>query len=110
MQKGHEIRFQSLASARRNVQDDFGFDFADAIGPKDWDFVCRMFQKRHLLSHKMGVIDEEYMQKANDPTAMAGRKVTIGRDGVQISLALVQKMGERLYDGILPKAAAPPTP
>lgn len=109
-QIGHEIRFQSLPGARRNVQDVFGFDFSDVVDAKEWDFICRMFQKRHLLSHKMGVIDDEYVQKANDPTAMAGRKVTIGQDEVQVSLALVQRMGERLYDGILPKAVAPSTP
>lgn len=107
-QKAHEIRFQSLAGARHNVQDAFGFDFADALDTKSWDFICRMFQKRHLLSHKMGVIDDEYVQKANDSTAIAGRKVAVSRDEVQACLALVQKMGDRLYDGILPKASAPP--
>jgi hypothetical protein len=66
-----------------------------------------MFQKRHLLSHKMGVIDDEYVQKANDPAATAGRKVVIGRDEVQASLALLQRMGDRLYDGILPKTIEP---
>ena len=71
------------------------------------DFICQMFQKRHLLSHKMGVIDDEYVQKANDPAATAGRKVVIGRDEVQASPALLQRMGDRLYDGILPKTIEP---
>jgi hypothetical protein len=108
-QKGHEIRFQSLPSARRNVQEVFGFDFADAVDTTEWDFICRMFQKRHLLSHKMGVIDDQYVQRAGDAAAIAGRKVALGRDEVQASLALTQKMGDRLYDGILPRASAGPT-
>jgi molybdenum-dependent DNA-binding transcriptional regulator ModE len=83
---------------------------AAAVDEKEWNFICRMFQKRHLLSHKMGVIDDEYVQKANAPTAIAGRKVVVGRDEVQASLALVQRIGDRLYGGILPKIAVPPAP
>ena len=83
---------------------------AAAVEEKEWNFICRMFQKRHLLSHKMGVIDDEYVQKANAPTAIAGRKVVVGRDEVQASLALVQRIGDRLYGGILPKIAVPPAP
>lgn len=108
-QQGHEIRFQSLAGARRNIVDVFGFDFADAITQQEWDFTCRMFQKRHLLSHKLGVIDDEYVQKANDLTAMPGRKIAISRDEVEASLALVRELGNRLYIGIFPKAVPPPT-
>jgi hypothetical protein len=53
--KSVEIRFQSLAAARRRVQDAFGFDFADGLSPDEWDVACRAFQKRHLLAHKVGV-------------------------------------------------------
>ncbi len=109
-QQGHETRFQSLAGARRNVQDVFDFDFADAATPQEWDFICRMFQKRHLLSHKMGVIDDEYVQKANDLTATAGRKIVVSRNEVKDSLTLVRKMGDRLYEGIFPKTVPPPPP
>jgi hypothetical protein len=109
-QQGHETRFQSLAGARRNVLDAFGFDFADVTTPQEWDFVCRMFQKRHLLSHRMGVIDHEYVQKANDPIAMIGRKIVVTRNEVETSLMLVRRMGNRLYEGIFPKTVPPLPP
>jgi hypothetical protein len=109
-QQGHETRFQSLAGARRNVLDVFGFDFADGTTPQEWDFVCRMFQKRHLLAHKMGVIDDEYVQKANDLNAVAGRKIVVSRNEVETSLTLVRKMGNRLYEGLFPQANHPVFP
>ena len=77
-QKAADIRFQNLPNARRKIQEKFGFDFADELGPGEWDCACRVFQKRHLLAHTMGVIDEEYVQKANDPGAIAGRKIRVG--------------------------------
>ena len=68
--KSADIRFQSLPSARREVQDTFGFDFADGLRPVEWECACRVFQKRHPLAHKMGVIDNEYLQKSNDAGAV----------------------------------------
>jgi hypothetical protein len=102
--KGEEIRFQSLPGARRKLQDKFGFDFADVLSAEQWNAVCRVFQKRHLLAHRMGVIDEDYVQKANDPGAVVGRKVRVAHDEVISAIALVDALGRRLFSGILPAA------
>jgi hypothetical protein len=63
------------------VLERFGFDFADALTTAQWEEICRVFQKRHLLSHRMGVIDDEYLQKANDSGAVPGRKIIEGGAG-----------------------------
>ena len=100
--KGAEIWFQSLSSARRRVQDSFGFDFADGLRPEQWEFICRIFQKRHLLAHKMGVIDDNYVKKANDSGAIAGRKIRVNHEEVTLSIEIVEALGRRLFDWILP--------
>jgi hypothetical protein len=101
-QMGGEIRFQNLPGARRNVQERFGFDLADGLTLEKWNDVCRVFQKRHLLAHKMGVIDDDYVQKASDPGAVTGRKVHISYEEVNSSIEIIEKLGRRLYAGILP--------
>jgi hypothetical protein len=101
-EKGHETRFQSLSGARRNIQDAFGFDFADKLSEADWKFISRMFQKRHLLSHKMGVIDEDYISKADDASAVVGRKVQVQPTEVRNAIAIVTQLGSRLHAGIFP--------
>src|SRR5580704_2669796 len=100
--KSADIHFQSISGARRKVQDTFGFDFADGLRPDEWECACRVFQKRNLLAHKMGVIDEEYLQKANDPGAVLGRRVRLTEGEVQSAITIVEKMGRRLFAGILP--------
>jgi hypothetical protein len=100
--KGLEVHFQNLPGGRRNVLEKFGFDFGDAITSEQWNFVCRVFQKRHLLAHKMGVIDDEYVQKANDAGAIAGRKAQVSRDEVIFSIGLVETLGRRLFAGLMP--------
>jgi hypothetical protein len=104
-----EIRFQNLPAARKKVQGAFGFDFADGLTPDEWTNACRAFQKRHLLSHKMGVIDEDYVKKANDPHAVVGRKVSLSRDEVTAAIELVRTLGKRLFDGVLAPAPLPPS-
>ena len=105
LQKAADIHFQNIVGARRRVQDKFGFDFADSLTVDEWDCACRVFQKRHLLAHKMGVIDEDYLQKTNDKSAMLGRKLSLSHGEVESAISIVEAMGRRLFAGVLP-----PTP
>lgn len=99
--KGIDIQFQNLAGARRRVQDSFQGNFADGLTPDEWNSVCRVFQKRHLLAHKMGVVDEDYLKKAIDPGAIIGRKVSVSSQEVTAAIAIVETLGKRLFDAVL---------
>jgi hypothetical protein len=101
LQKASDIRFQNISAARRKVQEIFGFDFADGLSADEWKAACRLFQKRHVLAHKMGVVDEEYLRKANDPKAVLGRKVRLSHDEVAAAIGIVERLGERLFRGTL---------
>ena len=50
----------------------------------------------------MGVIDEEYLQKANDTGAVLGRKVRLTEREVESAISIVEMMGRRLFAGVLP--------
>lgn len=102
LQRAADISFQDIAGARRRVQEAFGFDFADGLDREEWERACRVFQKRHLLAHKMGVIDDEYVQKANDPMALTGRKIRVSHDEVTSAISIVEALGRRLFSGVLP--------
>lgn len=95
-----EIRFQNLQAARRKVQERFGFDPSASVEATEWEAVCCAFQKRHLLAHKMGVVDEDYPEKVNDPRAVVGRKVTLTAEEVSSVIGIVERLGRCLYEGI----------
>ena len=99
--KAADIQFQNLTGARRRVLEAFALDFADVLAPNDWERACRVFQKRHLLAHKMGVVDEDYVKKANDPQAIVGRKISVSQDEVTATISLIEALGKRLFDGVL---------
>jgi hypothetical protein len=96
------VRFQNLIGARSRVKKLFGLDLMTFVPRQDWEFACLCFQKRHLLAHKMGVIDDDYVQATNDPAAVVGRKVQIGPEEVKRLIAVVRQLGEKLTIQLLP--------
>lgn len=95
-----DISFQNIFTARKRIKSLFGIDFASTINEIEWEAVIRCFQKRHLLAHKMGVIDEEYIEKAKDLKAILGRKIVISQDEVIELLRLLKIIGKDLYEKI----------
>jgi len=95
-QLAQDISFQNIQNARARVNDLFGFDLAAGLDTDKWDTVARCFQKRHLLAHKMGVIDEEYIKKAKDPGAIAGRKIYIQPEEVIELAGFLRTIGKNL--------------
>jgi len=98
-QKGIDIRFQNITAARRRVQEAFGFDFAADLDVESWTVIIRAFEKRHLLAHKMGVMDEDYIRKAADPGAVVGRRVRVSPDEVAHAIGIVEGLGQKLFTG-----------
>jgi len=92
--------FQNLASARDAVMQLFAFDLSTAVEAKDWEYALRCFQKRHVLAHKSGVIDEDYIRKTADPTAISGRKVVVVGDEVKTLVGIIKKLGTNFLAAI----------
>jgi hypothetical protein len=98
--KAAEIRFQNIANSRERVKEQFGLDFAGDVEPSDWQQVSRAFQKRHLLAHNMGVMDEAYVKATGDSPSQLGRKVSIAVLEVRKLLRHLQTMGGTLFSGL----------
>ncbi len=91
--RAKSVSFQNLPKAKTAVADLFGFDLASGLNPDEWAFVCQCFQKRHLLAHRMGVVDQQYVDITGDTSAAVGRKVPIDSDQVRSLLAWLEQIG-----------------
>lgn len=87
------ISFQNLAGAQKSVLALFGIDLTAALNAADWTFACRCFQKRHLLAHKMGIVDDAYIKVTGDSIATVGRKVSIPPQDVIALLTAIRTLG-----------------
>jgi len=96
-EKAAEIRFQNIGAARDRVREQFSVDFAAATAPADWTHVNRAFQKRHLLAHKMGVVDADYLSATGDSPSLLGRKVSILAPEVRELSGRLLELGRELF-------------
>ena len=94
--KATAITFQNLAGAQKNVLALFGVDIMAALSSTDWTFACRCFQKRHLLAHKMGIVDDAYIKATSDPHARVGHKVSIRTEEVVTLIDHIRSLGLHL--------------
>jgi len=102
--KAAEVRFQNIVNARRIVVDQFGVDFSAVVNASNWSNVSKAFQKRHLLAHKMGVVDNDYLNATGDPQTLLGRKVSVTSDEVRYLVHQLQLLGAELFHNLEAKS------
>ncbi|MFC1758796.1 hypothetical protein ACFL2H_08515 [Planctomycetota bacterium] len=98
--KATSMSFQNLVIANEKVEKQFGFCLTDGLDATQWATANSCFQKRHLLAHKMGVVDQKYLDSTGDRKAQCGRKVPICIDEVRGLLALVETLGQFLSNAL----------
>lgn len=94
--KAKGISFQNLTGAQKNVHQLFGIDLAAGLSASEWVIVHTAFQKRHLVAHKMGIVDEPYLRATSDANAIIGRKVKLDATQIREALELILKLGAYL--------------
>jgi len=98
--KVHKISFQNLDVAKENMNTYFDFDITEGVTSEEWNYAVICFQKRHLLTHKMGVIDDDYVRRSGDRSAEVGHKVTITPDDVMALLPVVERLAEFIIESM----------
>ena len=102
-----KMSFQNLEGAKSNVLDAFGIDLSAGVEPDEWRVAGAGFQKRHLVAHKTGVVDPDYITKTGDTRAVVGRKIGIGADEVRQLASIISKLALRLSDDLQELGTSP---
>ncbi len=70
--------------------------YEDLLTPAEMTDLSRLFQQRHLLAHREGIVDQDYIIRSGDTTYIVGQRLVI-RDGAVTRLAeLVTKLTEEM--------------
>lgn len=94
--KATKISFQNLEVAKEKLQSLFGLDLGAMVDSATWVKLVRAFQMRHVVAHKMGVIDADYISKSGDPNAIAGRKIELNPAAVNEVIDLTMDLSRKL--------------
>lgn len=96
--RAEKISFQNLEGTKQNMSAIFTIDLPAALIGNEWKIAVQGFQKRHLLSHTMGVVDEDYIRKTGDTHAIVGRKVAIDIDEVRELVRILGKLAQTISE------------
>ena len=94
--KAKDISFQNLAGAHKKFRQLFGIDISAGLSSSEWPFLNTAFQRRHVIAHKMGVVDNSYIQATGDASAVVNRKLKLDPDEIREALGLIVKLGTYL--------------
>jgi len=96
---------QNLVGLNSRVSKMFGVDLASSFTAEEWHLLVQGFQKRHLIAHRMGVVDQAYINASGDLRAVVGRKVELDSAEVAVVLQLVRRLGQHVQDALEAKRA-----
>ena len=68
-----------------------GFD--SWLSTEDLKKLTVVYQKRHLLAHNEGIVDDKYIQKSGDATYKAGQRIVIIDRDIKLLLGALEKLG-----------------
>jgi hypothetical protein len=88
--------FQSLQKGSDLWHTAFGKGYGAHLTASELAGLQRYFQQRHLLAHREGLIDEEYIARSGDTTYRPGQRLVVRETGVKKCLFLVEKLAGNL--------------
>lgn len=97
------ISCQNLESLKSRVSKLFGIDLTSPFTIEEWRLLVQGFQKRHIIAHRMGVVDQAYINTSGDLRAEVGRKVDLDSEEVMVVLLLVRRLGQHAQDALRTK-------
>lgn len=63
------------------------------VSEEEVEFMNLMFQRRHILEHNGGIIDEAYLNKTNDPNYNVGQRYVIKKADIYNLTSIIDKIG-----------------
>jgi uncharacterized Zn finger protein (UPF0148 family) len=88
--------FQNLGESSKLWKDAAGKGYEDILGADEMVELSLFFQQRHLLAHREGIVDQEYIDKANDRVYSVGQRLVIKEASVLRLAQLVEKLAAHL--------------
>lgn len=90
--------FQRLEDGSNLWKGVFNEGYGDWLTATEFARMNTLFQRRHLLSHREGLVDEKYLQRANDSTYKLGQRIVVKENDVNELLKLIRKVVAKIRE------------
>jgi hypothetical protein len=89
--------FQNVSRAERIFKDDLGYELLSSIDDSARDLLELQFAKRHIITHNLGLVDEQYRTQVASLQS-TGQDVQIATDDVRRLLSIESKVLTRAIE------------
>lgn len=86
--------FQRLADGSALWKDEIGKGYEDWLSESEYVILKKCFQQRHLLQHREGIVDQDYIEKSGDETYSVGQRIIVKESDVLEYAGIVNKLGQ----------------
>ena len=88
--------FQMVDKGSSYFEDETGKPYGYWLSIDELDFMKLMFQKRHLIEHCNGMVDQKYIDNSNDNSYSIGQRIVIKEQDAKELLDVLRKLGAGL--------------
>lgn len=88
--------FQNIEIGGTYWKEILGETYEDWLTVNELIRLNLLFQKRHLLAHTEGIVDQKYIEKTNDNSYKIGQRIVIKEKDVTELIGLIEKLVNRL--------------
>jgi hypothetical protein len=100
------LSFQNLPRAATRMQKLFSIDLPSCVQPAEWQAAHIAFMRRHLLAHRAGVVDQQYLDETGEPSINLGRKVVVSASEVRALAGVILQIARHLVAKLPPPNTA----
>jgi hypothetical protein len=94
-----QISFQQILKADELLHGFFGIELLKGASEADRDFANRMFNRRHILTHNGGRVDQEYLDRTCDSSVRLNQKIAVRSREIARLIVLLKTAAENLFQG-----------
>lgn len=88
--------FQRIDDSNALWKNICGKDYTDWLTANEYKLLIKCFQQRHILQHKDGIIDSDYLVKSGDINYIVGQRLVVKEDDIKSYCAVISKLGEKI--------------
>lgn len=90
--------FQRIDEGSELWRSALGMGYESWVSAQELSSLKVLYQKRHLLAHNDGIVDQRYVEKSGDPIYKIGQRLVVSKGDIESLLSLLEKLGRGLGD------------
>ena len=92
----NQIQFQRLELGSELWETAVSLSYEQVLSDYELQELNTLFQKRHLLEHRDGIVDEKYLSRVPESTLSTGQRIVVSTADVDNLVTMIQKLSSAI--------------